>query len=451
MFKRILIANRGEIALRVIRACRSLGVSPVCVYSLADKNGPWIEQADESVCIGPPASKDSYLRIERLIAAAEITGADAIHPGYGFLSENAHFAEVCRDCNITFIGPSPEAMSQLGDKVNCKRLARQTGTPVFPGTEGGIEDIDEAVKVAKEIGFPVIVKAAAGGGGRGMRVARDEAELRDGVGKAQQEALAAFGNGTVYVEKYLENARHFEVQTLGDNHGNAVHLYERDCSSQRRHQKLVEEAPSPGVDPKKRDKVCESAASLIQRAKYCGAATVEFLMDKHQDFYMLEVNTRVQVEHPVTELITGVDVVQTQIRVAAGEKLPFAQKDIRVNGHAIEVRINAEDPDRGFMPQAGLIEQFAAPGGPGVRMDSHARAGYRIPSNYDSMIGKLIVHGHDRDAAIVRMRQALKEFQIGPMRTTIPLHQRIMERPEFTSAKFDIHWVERWLKGEAKA
>jgi acetyl-CoA carboxylase biotin carboxylase subunit len=448
MFKRILIANRGEIALRVIRACRALGVSPVCVYSQADKDGPWLEQADASVCIGPPPSKDSYLRIERIIAAAEVMGADAIHPGYGFLSENAHFAEVCRDCNITFVGPSPEAMSLLGDKVNCKRLARQTGTPVFPGTEGGIDDIDEAAKVAGEIGYPVIIKAAAGGGGRGMRVARDEAELRDSVGKAQQEALAAFGNGTVYVEKYLENARHFEVQTIGDNHGNAVHLYERDCSSQRRHQKLVEEAPAPGIDPKKRDKVCESAAALIRKAKYCGAATVEFLMDKHQDFYMLEVNTRVQVEHPVSELITGIDIVQTQIRVAAGEPLPMQQKDIQARGHAIEVRINAEDPDRGFMPQAGLIEQFAAPGGPGVRLDSHARAGYRIPANYDSMIGKLIVHAHDRDAAIVRMRQALKEFRIGPAKTTIPLHQRIMERPEFCSANFDIHWVERWLKAQ---
>jgi acetyl-CoA carboxylase biotin carboxylase subunit len=448
MFKRILIANRGEIALRVIRACRALGVSPVCVYSQADKDGPWLEQADAAVCIGPPPSKDSYLRIERIIAAAEVMGADAIHPGYGFLSENAHFAEVCRDCNITFVGPSPEAMSLLGDKVNCKRLARQTGTPVFPGTEGGIDDIDEAAKVAGEIGYPVIIKAAAGGGGRGMRVARDEAQLRDSVGKAQQEALAAFGNGTVYVEKYLENARHFEVQTIGDNHGNAVHLYERDCSSQRRHQKLVEEAPAPGIDPKKRDKVCESAAALIRKAKYCGAATVEFLMDKNQDFYMLEVNTRVQVEHPVSELITGIDIVQTQIRVASGEPLPMQQKDIQARGHAIEVRINAEDPDRGFMPQAGLIEQFAAPGGPGVRLDSHARAGYRIPANYDSMIGKLIVHAHDRDAAIVRMRQALKEFKIGPAKTTIPLHQRIMERPEFCSANFDIHWVERWLKAQ---
>ncbi len=446
MFKRILIANRGEIALRVIRACRELGISPVCVYSVADRDGPWIEQADEAVCIGPAASKESYLRIERLIAAAEVTGADAIHPGYGFLSENASFAGVCRDCNITFIGPSPEAMTLLGDKVNCKRLARQSGTPVFPGTEGGIEDLEEAVKVANEIGYPVIIKASAGGGGRGMRVARSEAELRENVDKARQEALAAFGNGTVYVEKYLENARHFEVQTIGDNHGNAVHLFERDCSSQRRHQKLVEEAPSPGVDPVKRMRVCESAAELIRSAKYCGAATVEFLMDKKQDFYMLEVNTRVQVEHPVTEMITGVDIVQTQIRVAAGEPLSIKQQDIKVNGHAIEVRINAEDPDKNFMPQAGLIETFVAPGGPGVRLDSHARAGYRIPPNYDSMIGKLIVHGPTRSAAIARMRQALNEFKIGPLRTTIALHKRIMDNTEFQNADFDIHWVERWLK-----
>ena len=451
MFKRILIANRGEIALRVIRACRELGVSPVCVYSVADRDGPWIEQADEAVCIGPAASKESYLRIERLIAAAEVTGADAIHPGYGFLSENSHFAEVCRDCNISFIGPSPEAMNLLGDKVNCKRLARQSGTPVFPGTEGGIEDIEEAAKVANEIGYPVIIKASAGGGGRGMRVVRSEAELRENVEKARQEALAAFGNGTVFVEKYLENARHFEVQTIGDNHGNAVHLFERDCSSQRRHQKLVEEAPSPGVDPAKRKKVCESAAALIRTANYCGAATFEFLMDKKQDFYMLEVNTRVQVEHPVTEMITGVDIVQTQIRVAAGEPLPIKQEDIHIHGHAIEVRINAEDPDKNFMPQAGLIETFVAPGGPGVRLDSHARAGYRIPPNYDSMIGKLIVHGPTRAAAIARMRQALNEFKIGPLRTTIALHKRIMDNKEFQNADFDIHWVERWLKSNDTA
>ncbi|MFM9169404.1 MAG: acetyl/propionyl/methylcrotonyl-CoA carboxylase subunit alpha, partial [Phycisphaerales bacterium] len=363
MFKRVLIANRGEIALRIIRACRELGAETVCVYSAADRGGPWLEQADRAICIGPGPSKESYLRIDRLIAAAEVSHADAIHPGYGFLSENSHFAEVCRDSGFEFIGPSPEAMHALGDQVNCKRLARQTGTPIFPGTDDAIEDIDEAVKVAGEIGYPVIVKARAGGGGRGMRIARDEAELRAGIESARQEAAAAFGDGGVYVEKFLEMARHFEVQTIGDKHGNAVHLYERDCSSQRRHQKLVEEAPAPGVDPAKRDAVCMSAAKLIREAKYSGAATVEFLMDRTQNFYMLEVNTRVQVEHPVTEMITGVDIVKTGIRVAAGEPLPFAQKDVRVHGHAIEVRINAEDPDRGFMPQAGLIETYAAPGG----------------------------------------------------------------------------------------
>ncbi|MDZ4756288.1 MAG: acetyl-CoA carboxylase biotin carboxylase subunit [Phycisphaerae bacterium] len=446
MFSRILIANRGEIALRIIRAAKSLGVETVCVYSTADKDGPWLEFADKTVCIGPGPSAQSYLRIERIIAAAEVTGADAIHPGYGFLSENAHFNEVCRDCKITFIGPSPEAMALLGDKVSCKRMAKRTGTPVFPGTEGAIEDIDEAVKVAEEIGYPVIVKAVAGGGGRGMRVARDEAQLRAGIDSARQEAAAAFGNGSVYVEKFLENARHFEVQTLGDSHGNSVHLFERDCSSQRRHQKLVEEATAPGVDPKKRDAVCKSAAELIRNAAYSGAATVEFLMDRHQNFYMLEVNTRVQVEHPVTEMITGVDIVAETIRVASGEPLSMKQDDIKVNGHAIEVRVNAEDPDRNFMPQAGLIETFVAPGGPGVRWDSHVRAGYRIPPNYDSMIGKLIVHGKDRGTAIERMKIALGEMKIGPIRTTIPLHLRIMDHTDFVDATHDIHFVERWLK-----
>ena len=430
----------------MIRAARELGIETVCVYSTADRDGPWLEAADETVCIGAGPSKESYLRIERIIAAAEVTRADAIHPGYGFLSENAHFAEVCRDCNIEFIGPSPEAMSQLGDKVNCKRLARRTGTPVFPGTDGAIEDVEEAVRVAGEIGYPVIVKASAGGGGRGMRIARDEAALREGIEKARQEALAAFGNGAVYVEKFLEHARHFEVQVLGDKHGNSVHLFERDCSSQRRHQKLIEEAPAPAVDPERRMRVCESAAALIKAARYSGAATCEFLMDHEQNFYMLEVNTRVQVEHPVTEMITGVDIVKTQIQVAAGMPLPFKQSDVVVRGHAIECRINAEDPDRNFLPQAGLIEFFSAPGGPGVRLDTHARAGYRIPPNYDSMIGKLIVHGPDRETAIRRLRGALREFRIGPLKTTIPLHLRLLDHPEFREARFDIHYVERLLK-----
>ena len=449
MFKRVLIANRGEIALRIIRACREMGISPVCVHSTADADGPWLEWADETVCIGPGPSTESYLRMDRIIAAAECTHADAVHPGYGFLSENAEFAAVCRDSGFTFIGPSPEAMALLGDKVSCKRMARKAGTPVFPGTEGEIEELDEARAVATEIGYPVIVKAAAGGGGRGMRIVHDEASLVEAVESAAREAKAAFGNGSVYIEKYLEHARHFEVQTIGDGRGNAVHLFERDCTSQRRHQKLVEEAPAAGVDPAKRAEVCESAARLIASANYGGAATVEFLMDHEQNFYMLEVNTRVQVEHPVTEMITGVDIVQEGIRVAAGEPLSIRQEDIQVRGHAIECRINAEDPDRNFMPQAGLIETFDPPGGLGVRLDSHARAGYRIPPNYDSMIGKLIIHAPTREQAITRTLEALKQFRIGPMKTTISLHRRLLDRPEFRTADFDIKWVERWLASES--
>jgi len=449
MFKRVLIANRGEIALRVIRACREMGISPVCVHSTADADGPWLEWADETVCIGPGPSTESYLRMDRIIAAAECTHADAVHPGYGFLSENAEFAAVCRDSGFTFIGPSPEAMALLGDKVSCKRMARKAGTPVFPGTEGEIEELDEARAVAVEIGYPVIVKAAAGGGGRGMRIVHDEDSLVEAVESAAREAKAAFGNGSVYIEKYLEHARHFEVQTIGDGRGHAVHLFERDCTSQRRHQKLVEEAPAAGVDPAKRDAVCESAARLIATANYGGAATVEFLMDHEQNFYMLEVNTRVQVEHPVTEMITGVDIVQEGIRVAAGEPLSIRQEDIRARGHAIECRINAEDPDRNFMPQAGLIETFDPPGGLGVRLDSHARSGYRIPPNYDSMIGKLIVHAPTREQAITRMLEALRQFRIGPMNTTISLHRRLLDRPEFRTADFDIKWVERWLASES--
>ena len=445
MFSRILIANRGEIALRVIRAAKTLGIESVCVYSTADAAGPWLRHADRTICIGGGPSTESYLRIDRIISAAEVANAEAIHPGYGFLAENAHFAEACRDSGFAFIGPSPEAMALLGDKVSCRNLAQRTGTPIFPGTDDAIEDTDEAVEIAHVIGLPVIVKAAAGGGGRGMRIAHTEEELRAGIDSARQEAEAAFGDGRVYVEKFLENARHFEVQVIGDSHGNAVHLYERDCTSQRRHQKLVEEAPAPAVDPDRRDEVVTSAATLIRKASYSGAATVEFLMDGQQNFFMLEVNTRVQVEHPVTEMITGVDIVAEQIRVAAGEPLSIKQSDIRVNGHAIECRINAEDPDRGFMPQAGLIETWRPPGGPGVRLDSHATAGYRIPPNYDSMIGKLIVHGPDRETAIARMRTALEEFEVGPLRTTIPLHRRLMDYQPFIDAEFDIHYVERWL------
>jgi len=445
MFNRILIANRGEIALRIIRAARELGVETVCVYSTSDADGPWLAYADHTVCIGPGPATESYLRIDRIISAAEIANVDAIHPGYGFLAENSHFAEVCRDCHIEFIGPSPEAMALLGDKLSCRRMAKQSKTPIFPGSVEPIEDHDEAVSLAREIGFPVIVKASAGGGGRGMRIARDEAALRNAIASASKEAAAAFGNGAVYIEKFLEHARHVEIQVLGDKHGHAVHLFERDCTTQRRHQKLIEEAPAPGVDPARRDKVAKSAAELIRRAGYAGAATCEFLMDRQQNFYMLEVNTRVQVEHPVTEMITGVDIVKTMIRIAAGEPLPWSQGDIQVRGHAIECRINAEDPDRGFIPQPGLVTEFAAPGGLGVRLDSHVRAGYRIPPDYDSMIGKLIVHGGTRDEAIARMRGALDEFAIGPIRTTIPLHRRLMDERQFTEADFDIHYLERLL------
>jgi acetyl-CoA carboxylase biotin carboxylase subunit len=446
MFSRILIANRGEIALRIIRAARELGIETVCVYSEADRDAPWLRHADATVCIGPPPPTESYLRIDRIISAAEIANVDAVHPGYGFLAENAHFAEVCRDCHIEFIGPSPEAMGLLGDKISCKRMARQAKTPIFPGSDEEIEDEEEAVAVASKIGYPVIVKAAAGGGGRGMRIAHNEASLRTGITAARQEALAAFGNGAVYIEKFLESARHVEIQVLGDKHGNAVHLFDRDCSSQRRHQKLVEEAPAPEVDPKKRDAVARAAAELIRKAEYAGAATVEFLMDQEQNFYMLEVNTRVQVEHPVTEMITGIDVVKESIRIAAGEPLAFKQRDVRIRGHAIECRINAEDPDRNFAPSPGLIERFNPPGGPGVRVDSHVRPGYRIPSNYDSLIGKLIVVAANREQAIARMRGALDEFEIAPIQTTIPLHRRLMDNRQFVESRFDIHYVERLLR-----
>lgn len=447
MFQRVLIANRGEIAQRIMRACRELDIETVCVYSTADKDAPYLKDADDAICIGPGPSKDSYLNIARIISAAEISNADAIHPGYGFLSERAEFSEICRDCKIEFIGPSPEAMGKLGDKVEAKRYAKAAGVPVFPGSEGAIEEIEEAVEVANEIGYPVIIKAAAGGGGRGMRICRNEATLRANVSKAQQEALAAFGNGSVFIEKFLEHARHVEVQTIGDKHGNAIHLWERDCSMQRRHQKVIEEAPGPNIERKKIEKICESAAKLIKSASYSGAATVEFLMDDKQNFYMLEVNTRVQVEHPVTEMITGVDIVKMSIMVAAGEKIPYKQKDIKVNGHAIECRICAEDHTRDFMPSAGLIETYRAPGGLGVRMDSHVCAGYRVPPNYDSMIGKMIVWGENREAAIKRASRALHEFEVGPIKTTIPLHAELMNNADFKRGGVDIHYLERWLKG----
>ncbi|MEQ8770813.1 MAG: acetyl-CoA carboxylase biotin carboxylase subunit [Phycisphaerales bacterium] len=451
MFRRVLIANRGEIALRIMRACRELGVETVCVYSTADREAPYLKLADRAICIGPGPSKDSYLNIARIISAAELADVDAIHPGYGFLSERADFSEVCRDCKIEFIGPSPEAMGKLGDKVEAKRYAKAAKVPVFPGSEGAVEAVEEAVEVAADIGYPVIIKAAAGGGGRGMRICHNEATLRTNITKARQEAAAAFGNGAVFIEKFLEHARHVEVQVLGDKHGNAVHLWERDCSMQRRHQKVIEEAPGPGIERKKIEEVCKNAAKLIKSADYAGAATVEFLMDDKQNFYMLEVNTRVQVEHPVTEMITGVDIVKESIRIAAGEPVSVKQKDVKVRGHAIECRICAEDHTKDFMPSAGLIETWRAPGGLGVRIDSHASAGYRVPPNYDSMIGKLICWAETRDAAIARTERALREFEVGPIKTTIPLHLEMMHNSDFRRGGVDIHYLERALKAAGLA
>ncbi len=445
MFKRILIANRGEIAVRIIRAAHELGVEAVAVYSTADADSKHVKMADQAVCIGGPKSADSYLNIPRIIAAAEIANVDAIHPGYGFLAENAHFAEVCRSCNIEFIGPSVESMRQLGDKVQCKKLAIANKVPTAGGSKGAIATEKEALEVAHRVGYPVMIKAAAGGGGRGMRVANNDMSLRSGLKAAQQEAEAAFGDNTVYVEKFIDMAKHVEVQIIGDTQGNVCHLWERDCTMQRRKQKLIEEAPCPVLTQEEREKLCKSAVRLGKAAGYYSAGTVEFLMDSNKDFYLMEVNTRVQVEHPVTEMVTGIDIVQTQIKVAAGEPLPFTQKQIKINGHAIEARINAEDPDRNFAPCAGKVETFDQPGGPGVRMDTHVVAGYTIPPHYDSMIAKLIVHKPDRDTAIDALRRALGEFNVSPTKTTIGLHDRLMRNGNFRNSDTDINFVERLL------
>jgi acetyl-CoA carboxylase biotin carboxylase subunit len=443
MFSKILIANRGEIALRIIRACREMGIQTVVVYSTADRDAAYLKLADQAICIGEAPPSESYLKIDRIISAAEISDVEAIHPGYGFLAENARFAEICRECKIEFIGPPVKAMHALGDKVEAKKIAKRAKVPTVPGSDGEVEDEKQALKIADEIGYPVIIKAAAGGGGRGMRVAHNDITLQAGLRQAQAEAENAFKNSTVYIEKYIEFGRHIEVQIIADNHGNACHLWERDCSLQRRHQKLVEESPSPVLKSKVREALCGSAVRLIKAAGYTNAGTVEFLVDKDQNYYLLEVNARIQVEHPVTECVTGIDLIKEQIRVASGLPLSFKQGDVQQLGHAIECRINAEDPARNFAPSPGLIEELRLPGGPGVRVDSHAYAGYRIPPNYDSMIGKLIVHRPTRAEAIATMRRALTEFHVSPIKTTIPLHLHIMENPHFQSGEVDTGFIER--------
>jgi acetyl-CoA carboxylase, biotin carboxylase subunit len=443
MFDKILIANRGEIALRVLRAARELGIATVAVHSTADADAMHVRLADESVCIGPPPAKDSYLNIPAIVAACEITGADAVHPGYGFLSENAKFAEILGEHKIKFIGPSPENIRTMGDKIEAKRTAMQLGIPVVPGSEGGVSAIEDARRVAKDIGLPVIIKATAGGGGRGMKVARTEADLELAVSTAQSEALAAFGNGEVYIEKYLEKPRHIEIQVLGDGQGNAVHLGERDCSLQRRHQKIWEEAHSPALNAAQRDEIGERVATAMKKMKYEGVGTIEFLYE-NGEFYFIEMNTRLQVEHPVTESITGLDLVQEQIRVASGAPLMMKQSDIQFAGHAIECRINAENP-RTFVPSPGRVNDVHFPGGLGIRVDSALYSGYRIPPYYDSLIGKLIVFGKTRTECMMRLRRALSEFVVDGVETTIPLFQKLLSEPDIIDGHYDIHWLEKYL------
>lgn len=443
MYNRILIANRGEIALRIIRACRELGIETVLIFSEADRGSSYLDLADEAYCVGPAKSADSYLKIDQVISAAEVGNVEAIHPGYGFLAENAHFNEVCRSCKIDFIGPTPEAMEMVGDKNQARLMAREAKVPVVPGSDGLISDEDEALRVAHEIGFPVLIKATAGGGGKGMRVASNDLALKNSLAQARQEAKASFGNDGVYVEKFVERPRHVEVQILGDHHGNIVHLWERDCSTQRRHQKLIEESPAPRLPERVRNEICESAVRLVKKANYTNAGTVEFIVDQDYNFYFIEVNARIQVEHPVTEMVTGIDLIKSQISISAGEPLPFKQKNIKSNGVAIECRINAENPDRGFQPCPGKIERLIVPGGSGVRFDSHVYAGYVVPPYYDSMVGKLIVHQPTRADAISCMQRALHELRIEGIRTTVPFHQKVMANSEFGEGGVDTSFVER--------
>ena len=443
MFTKILIANRGEIALRIHRACKEMGIQTVAIHSTADANAMHVRMADESVCVGPPPAAQSYLSIPNLIAACEITGAEAIHPGYGFLSENANFVQIVEDHGLTFIGPSSEHIRLMGDKITAKDTMRKLGVPCVPGSDGGVPTFEEAIRIANEIGYPIIIKATAGGGGRGMKVANNDDEMETAFGAARSEAKAAFGNEEVYLEKYLQKPRHIEVQVFGDGRGGAVHLGERDCSLQRRHQKVLEEAPSPVIDAKTRARIGKTCADAIARIKYSGAGTIEFLFEDGE-FYFIEMNTRLQVEHPVTEAIYDVDLVQEQIRVAAGKKMSFTQDDLVPNGHAIECRINAEKLPN-FQPSPGKIRTYYAPGGLGVRMDSAIYDGYVIPPYYDSLVGKLIVHARNRELALARLHRALRELVIDGIDTTIPLFHALLDEPDIQEGRYNIHWLEKWL------
>lgn len=442
--QKILVSNRGEIAVRIIRACRELGISTVAVYSEADRDSLHVRLADEAYCIGPTASKDSYLNFTNIMSVATLTECDAIHPGYGFLAENADFADICESCNITFIGPSSEAISKMGDKSVAKQTMKEADVPVVPGSDGLVEDLDEAVRVAREIGYPVIIKATAGGGGRGIRLAENEEMLIREITTAQQEAEKAFGNSGVYLEKYLTGMKHVEIQVIADKHGNVVHLGERDCSVQRRRQKLVEEAPCPVMTPALRERMGQAAIRAAKAVNYCGAGTVEFLLGPDGQFYFMEMNTRIQVEHPVTEMVTGIDLIKEMILIAEGEPLSFTQEDVKWDGWAIEFRINAEDPDRNFMPSPGRIGFYLPPGGPGVRVDSAVYPQYMITPHYDSMVAKLIVHGTDRADAIAKMKRALAEFAIEGVKTTIPFHLKVLEHEKFIRGDFDIKFLETY-------
>ncbi len=448
MVSKVLIANRGEIALRVIRACQEMGIATVAVHSTADEKAMHVRLADESVCLGPPAAKDSYLNIAAIVSACEITGADAVHPGYGFLSENAKFVDVLDAHHITFIGPTGDHIRLMGDKITAKDKVKELGIPVVPGSDGEVLTADDAIKVGREIGYPVLVKASSGGGGRGMKVAKSDAEMKEAFSTARSEAKAAFGDDAVYIEKFLEKPRHIEIQVIADTHGNVVHLGERDCSLQRRHQKVFEEAPSTVLDDAAREDIGEIVSTAIKNLGYRGVGTVEFLYEDGQ-FYFIEMNTRLQVEHPVTEMITGLDLVREQIRIASGEKLNFTQADIEFHGHAVECRINAENA-KTFTPSPGLISHYHAPGGLGVRMDSAAYGGYSIPPHYDSLIGKLIIYGRDRDECLMRMKRALNELVIDGIESTISLFEELLEADDFNNADYDIHWLEHWLENSTK-